>query len=200
MTETELRELIGSLARSQVETDRILQRMALAAEERYLEAEQRQQENDRQLKELGKQIGGLGEKLGGYTEGMAYPSMRKLLAERFGMKFIAPRVLARRNGRSLELDVLAYGDDEQDGDAYLVEVKSRLRREDLVRTREKMRQAVDFIPNLRGKRLYGILAAVDIPQDLAAQVLAKGLYLARIRDDVFELQEPAGFTPRPVQA
>lgn len=48
----------------------------------------------------------------------------------------------------------------------------------------------------RGKALYGILAAVDIPDALIPQVLAQGLYLAQIHDDLFELQVPADFQPR----
>ena len=35
----------------------------------------------KQLEELGKQIGGLGEKFGGFTEGMALPSMTKILTK-----------------------------------------------------------------------------------------------------------------------
>ena len=37
------------------------------------------QETDRQIRELGKQIGGLGNKFGSFTEGLALPSMQKIL-------------------------------------------------------------------------------------------------------------------------
>jgi len=47
-----------------------------------------QKETDRQLKELGKQIGGLGAKFGSFTEGLALPSMEKILRQRFGRKLL----------------------------------------------------------------------------------------------------------------
>ncbi|MCB1822566.1 MAG: hypothetical protein KDI73_13470, partial [Candidatus Competibacteraceae bacterium] len=51
-------------------------------------------------------------------------------------------------------------------------------------------------PEHRDKALYGILAAVDIPEALISQVLAQGLYLAQIHDDLFEMQVPDDFRPR----
>ena len=65
MTDDELKELFAGLAIAQKETDR-------------------------QLRELGKQIGGLGEKFGGFTEGLALPSMTKILTEHFGMEVVTP--------------------------------------------------------------------------------------------------------------
>jgi hypothetical protein len=53
-----------------------------------------------------------------------------------------------------------------------------------------------FFPEHRGKKLYGILAAVDIPDELRPGVLQHGLFLARIHDDLFELQVPEGFEAR----
>ncbi|MCM8750714.1 hypothetical protein NET02_16375, partial [Thermomicrobiaceae bacterium CFH 74404] len=42
-------------------------------------------ETDRQLRELKRQIGGLGDKFGYFAEGMALPTMEKLLRRRFHM-------------------------------------------------------------------------------------------------------------------
>ena len=63
MTDEELKDLVASLLVSQKETD------------------QRIKETDRFVKELGKQIGGLGEKFGSFTEGLALPSMERILQE-----------------------------------------------------------------------------------------------------------------------
>ena len=48
----------------------------------------------------------------------------------------------------------------------------------------------------RDKKLYGILAAVHISESLRQRVLGQGLYLARIHNDLFELQVPEDFQPR----
>ncbi|MFL6291864.1 MAG: DUF3782 domain-containing protein [Thermoanaerobaculia bacterium] len=190
MTDEELKELVASLAESQRETDR-----QLRATDRQLQATDRQlQATDRQIKELGRQIGGLGDKFGSFTEGLALPSMTKILTQRFGMDFIAPRVRMRRNGHSMELDVLAYSNTRDD--LFVVEVKSHLREEALDQMRKTLRELRDYFPDHRDKKVYGVLAAVDAPEKLQEKVLAEGIYLARIHDGQFEIQVPDGFQPR----
>lgn len=155
----------------------------------------RSAETEKFLRELGKQIGALGEKLGSFTEGMAFPSMRKLLQDEFHMDVIAPRVISRRNGRSMELDVLAYANSDVNA-VYVVEVKSHLREDGLEQMRKILRDFRDFFPTHRDKKIYGILAAVDAPEDIRQKVLQEGIYLARIHDEEFELEVPEDFTPR----
>lgn len=176
MTDQELRELVADLA------------------VRHAELTDSQRMTDRQLKELGRQIGGLGEKFGSFTEGLALPSMTKILDQSFGMERISPRVRARSNGHSMELDVLAYS--QSRGEAVIVEVKSHLRQEGLDRMRKTLREFRDFFPEHADKKVYGILAVVDTPDELREQVIREGIYLARIHDGHFELQVPEGFQPR----
>lgn len=177
MTDQELRSMIADLTVRQAETDRQLK------------------ETGRYIKEVGRQIGGLGEKFGGFTEGMAFPSMKKILQERFGMSVVSPHVSARRNGRSMEIDVLAYSNADVN-EVYAVEVKSHLRDDGLEQMLRILRELHYFFPGHEGKKVYGILAAVDIPEDIRQRVLREGIYLACIHDDNFELQIPEGFHPR----
>ena len=165
------------------------------AEQRQREAEQRQRETDRQLRELGQQIGGLGNKFGSFTEGLALPSMEKILRRRFGVDTVAPSGRVSRGGRHLELDVLAYANGAVNA-AYVVEVKSHLREEHIQQLLEILEQFAAWFPEHRGKQLYGILAAVHIPAALRPRVLEQGLYLAHIHDDLFELEVPDDFQPR----
>lgn len=165
----------------------------LAASQRKTEL--RQQEAARQIKELGKQIGGLGNKLGSFTEGLALPSMEKILRERFGMEVVAPSVRAAKDDEHLEIDVLSYANGAVNT-VCLVEVKSHLREEAITQILAILNRFEHFFPEHRGKKLYGILAAVGIPESLKARVLAEGLYLARIHDDVFDLEVPKDFQPR----
>jgi hypothetical protein len=176
MTDQELKELVASLAVSQKETDQQLK------------------ETGQQLKELGRQIGGLGDKFGSFTEGLALPSMTKILGDRFGMDVILPSARARNNGRAMEVDVLASS--KKRDDVFVVEVKSHLREDSLDQMRRILREFHDFFPGYEGKRLYGILAAVDAPEEVRKKVLREGIYLARVHDGHFELQVPADFQPR----
>jgi hypothetical protein len=177
MISKELDQVMRELAESQKETDRRLR------------------ETDQKLREVGEQLGKLGNKFGSFTEGLALPSMTKILSRDFDMAFIAPRVRMRRNGHSMELDVFAYSKDPE-GDAVVVEVKSHLQEDGLEQMRQILRDFREFFPEHAHRKVYGILAAVDVPDNLRAQVLREGIYLARIHDGQFELQVPAGFQPR----
>jgi len=180
MTDQELKDLVASLAVSQRETERLMR--------------ESQREADRRLRELGKQIGGLGEKFGSFTEGLALPSMTKILSRRFGMDVILPGARARNNGRSMEIDVLAHSKTRDD--VFVVEVKSHLREDALDQMRSILRDFHDFFPGYEGKKLYGVLAAVDAPEEVRRRVLQAGIYMARVHDGHFELQVPDDFQPQ----
>jgi hypothetical protein len=186
-TDSSLKETSSSLK----ETERILKESQRETDRQFQESKQ---ETDRQMRELRQQLGGLSDKFGSFTEGLALPSMTKILTQRFGMDVIAPRIRARNNGHSLELDVLAYSNS---GDSvFIVEVKSHLREEALDQMRRILREFRDFFPAHRDKKVYGIIAAVDAPDELRNRVLAEGFYLAKIHDGQFDLQVPEGFQAR----
>lgn len=177
------------------ETDRKFQESRDEADRRSRETDRKFQETDRLIKELDQQIGGLGNKFGSFTEGLALPSMQKILRQRFGVDTVSPSVRFSRDGQHLEIDVLAYANGAINA-AYVVEVKSHLREKDIEQLLKILERFPAWFPEHQGKALYGILAAVDIPDVLIPQVLAQGLYLAQIHDDLFELQVPADFQPR----
>jgi hypothetical protein len=176
------------MAESKAESDR------LAAESRA-ENDRRKREIDQQLKELGKQIGGLGAKFGSFTEGLALPSMQKILGDRFGMEVISPSVRVSKFGQHLEIDVLAYANSNIN-QAYVVEVKSHPREESITQLKAILNKFRDFFPEHKDKQVYGILAAVDLPANIKERILQEGLYVARISDDTFAMDTPENFCPR----
>ena len=176
-TPQEVWQLLSELIEAQKETDR------------------RFRETDRQIKELGKQIGGLGQKFGSFTEGLALPSMETILRQQFGMETISPSVRVSRNGQHLEIDVLAYANGDNNT-AIIVEVKSHAREDSINQLLNLLEKFHSFFPEHDQKRVYGILAAVDMSADLKAKTLQAGLYVARIKDEVFELDTPPTFQPK----
>ncbi|MEY3298483.1 MAG: hypothetical protein RLZZ597_1743 [Cyanobacteriota bacterium] len=176
---------------------RLFQETALQVKEtdrRRQETDRRRQETDRQIKELGKQIGGLGAKFGSFTEGLALPSMETILRSRFGMEVISPSVRVSKAGQHMELDVLAYANGSIN-QAYIVEVKSHAREAALTQLKTQLERFREFFPEHRDKQVFGILAAVDMPEALREQALQTGVYVARIQDEVFELTVPNDFQP-----
>jgi hypothetical protein len=209
MTDEELKELVASLAVAQKqtdiqlretdrqlkETDRQLKETDLQIKETDRQLKESSRELNEQLQELGRQIGGLGKKFGGFTEGMALPSMEKILRQRFGMEVVSPRVRVRKDGKELQIDVLAYANGAT-GKAYVVEVKSHAREESVEQLRAILENFRRFFPEHDNKAIYGILAAVDLSAEMRGRILKAGFYVARIREDVFALDAPANFKPK----
>jgi hypothetical protein len=181
------------------EAERVAAERAAEAEkiaaQRAAEAEKRMAEFNQQMKELGKQIGGLGAKFGSFTEGLALPSMTKILGDRFGMEIIMPSVRIRKGKDNLEIDVLAYANGDINT-AYVVEVKSHAKEESIEQLKTILNNFRYFFPEHSHKTVYGILAAVDIAENVKAKVLQEGLYCARISDDTFALDTPDDFQPK----
>ena len=170
---------------------------------RMQETDRRMQEtNDRSIRDINRQlqenarlIQRLGAKFGSFTEGLALPSMEKILRDRFGMEVISPSVRVSKAGQHMELDVLAYANGPVNA-AYIVEVKSHAREESIAQLKTLLHRFRDFFPEHRDKRLYGILAAVDLSASLREKALQEGLYVAHIHDEVFTLDTPEDFQPR----
>jgi hypothetical protein len=188
----------SELTAAQKETDLQLKENAQQQKEnaqQQKENAQQQKETSKQLKELGKQIGGLGAKFGGFTEGLALPSMEKILRQRFGMKVVSPSVRASEDGKHMEIDVLAYTNGNLNT-AYIVEVKSHAREDSISQLKSILQRFRTFFPEHKDKQLYGILAAVDMSPELREKTLQEGFYVARIHDQVFELDIPENFQPQ----
>lgn len=196
MTDEELKELVSSLTVSQKETDRQMQNAERQMKETDARLSAEIQETAKIIKELGKQIGGLGEKFGSFTEGLALPSMEKILHDNFNMEAICPSVRVSKRGEHLEIDVLAYANSDIN-EAYVVEVKSHLREEAIEQLKAILQRFRYFFPEHQDKTAYGILAAVDISPAMRDKTLKAGFYVANIRDEVFKLDVPANFKPRP---
>jgi hypothetical protein len=209
MTDQELRDLIAGLAVRHAELAEIqkaTERQIRATGRPIQETKRQVQETSRTVrelseetdKELREQLRRLGDKFGGFTEGMALPSMRKLLEDRFDVDVTSIRTQAFKHDSVLELDVLAYSRSRID-EVYIVGVaEGRLEQEGLDHLKRNLREFHNYFTfsEFANRKVYGILAAVDIPESLRAKVLQEGIYLALIHDDEFELQVPDDFHPR----
>nr|VFJ87769.1 MAG: hypothetical protein BECKH772A_GA0070896_100058 [Candidatus Kentron sp. H]VFJ89505.1 MAG: hypothetical protein BECKH772B_GA0070898_100058 [Candidatus Kentron sp. H]VFJ96164.1 MAG: hypothetical protein BECKH772C_GA0070978_100058 [Candidatus Kentron sp. H] len=184
----ETREMMNETRESMKETREMMKEQSKETARRFRELE-------RITKEQGRQIGGLGDKFGYFTEGMALPSMERILTEQFGMTTVMPRVRTRKNGEEIELDVLAYANDEINL-AMVVEVKSRVKREAVEQLRKIMERFRELYPEHKDKSLMAILAGVDWDRGVEEDARETGFMTAAIHDEIFELTAPAGFQAR----
>ncbi|MCP4662859.1 MAG: hypothetical protein GY856_46295, partial [bacterium] len=149
----------------------------------------------RTVESVSRDVGRLHNKFGDYSEALCQPSLTRTLRERFRMSEIAPRVVAFKDGDALELDMLAHANDEIN-EVYVAEIKTRLRQQGIDQILDHLRAFPTFFPAHRGKKLYGILAAIEVPADLQRKVIREGLYLMAVSGDVLEMRVPEGFEPR----
>jgi hypothetical protein len=188
------------------ETDRLLKERSEETERKFRETDRKFQEtrelidrlakeNSRELKKLGEQIGGLGDKFGYFAEGMALPSMERLLEKRFHMTNVSARHRVRDGGREQEYDVLAWANGKVN-QAIVVEVKSRVKKEAIEQLILQIERLPKLVPELSGKTRLGILAGVDWDRGVMEEAQAQGLYTAWIHDEVFDLTTPKTFQPR----
>ena len=202
----ELKELVFNLAKSQVKTDQQISRLEEAQEQTNLQIgrlEEAQEKTDQKLENLSEKvsilsdnIGGLANKFGGFTEGMAFPSMTKLLEEKFTLDYIQTRVKAKNHGKKVELDVYGYANSTVN-QVVIVEVKSLLKEEHVDEMQKKIQNFKTIFPQHEEKKVYAILAYVDYKSEKVLQQAEKqGFYLACIHDDVFSLSNSPNFEAR----
>ena len=200
MSDQELKALMASLAKQQAESvqrmDESAKRMAERMAEEHAKTEAAQRRTEETLRQVTKQLGGLGNNFGSFTEGLAFDSMRRILKQHFGAEIVSSRTKASCGPKNQEFDMVGVRNGEH-GEVYVVEVKSELNVEELKKTLKKLREFFDFMPHLKGMKLYGIISAVDVRGALADRVLHEGLYLATASDENFKLvKPPRGFKPK----
>ena len=146
-------------------------------------------------KQNAKLIGDIGNKFGSFTEGMAFPSIDKVLRKQFGMETVSTRVRTRKGDKTQEIDVLGYANGAVNT-VVLVEIKSHLRERDIDQIKKLVDNFAFFHPEHQGKKVLLIVAYVDATEEARDELTKMGIMLAHINDEVFQLANPEEFTPR----
>ena len=192
MSDQELKDLVASLAIAQKEmTEQIKQsdeKIAAARAELDQRMAASKAEVDKQIKQTQKQLGELGNKWGTFTEGMAIASIKKILRDKFNIPVISRNVEKRVNGESIEMDAFGY-ENSTVNTAVIVEIKSHLREDAIEQIERTMENFPTFFPDHADKKLYGIIACVDAPDNIKNLLRKKGIYLAILHDEIFELHD-----------
>jgi uncharacterized protein YjaG (DUF416 family) len=208
VTDQELKELVGSLAVAQRETDRQLKetdrqlketdrevkKTAEVVRESAVQFEEYRRAEAEANRELRKQIGGLGNKFGDFAEGMAIPSLIDILAKRFGAEQIIETRRMRKGADEIELDLIGATNGNHKT-VVAAEVKSVLNQRELDKFTRNLERFIEFFPQFRGYKLYGVIAAVESSNEMDRAALNEGVAVARIQGDIFRLKN-ASFQPR----
>jgi hypothetical protein len=149
-------KILRELAESQKETDRKFQ------------------ETDRRLKEVTANIGKLGNRLGDFIEDAVRPAAVRLFRER-GVEVheVHQNIRSQRGGEGLELDLLVVNDQ----DVVAIECKSNLSLDDVNEHLKRLEKLKRLLPKYADSRVFGAVAAMVIPDNVAQYAYRKGLYV-----------------------
>ncbi|MCX7086657.1 MAG: DUF3782 domain-containing protein [Methylococcales bacterium] len=160
---------------SQKETDRKFQETALA------------------IKAVNTSIGKLGNRLGEFVEDAVRPSAVRLFREcGIDVHEVQQNIVAKRNGESLELDLLVVNDK----DAVAIECKSHLSIDDINEHLLRLEKMKRLLPRYKDNRVLGAVAGMGIPENVALYAMRKGLYVIGQNGDHLELRNESVFVPK----
>jgi hypothetical protein len=150
---------------------------------------------EKTVRETNQQIGGLANKFGSFTEGLARTSLTRILRRNLRVENIAKHVRLHKGNRNEEYDMLGWSNGDRQ-EVILVEIKSNLDERELQQMLRKLKDFFTFMPEHKGKKLRGLIAAVELPEAMARRGAQLGLYLAQASDENFKLvAPPKGFKP-----
>ncbi|MBF0142247.1 MAG: DUF3782 domain-containing protein [Magnetococcales bacterium] len=173
------------------ETRRIIQENSAETERKMRES---RAETDRVIKEVSIQIGQLGSRWGEFVEGLVIPACETLFAERgIPIHKVSPRVRAKLpGGRHMEIDVLVVNTDS----VALVEVKSKLKQDDVREHLTRLAEFKDFFPEYADRRVMGAVAGIVIEESVDRYAMKQGLFVIVQSGDAVCLANDAAFQPR----
>ncbi|MBF0308600.1 MAG: DUF3782 domain-containing protein [Magnetococcales bacterium] len=162
--------------------------------ERSAEFDRKFQETERVVKEVSKQVGALGSRWGEFVEGLVAPACEKLFLERgIPVHTVSQRVRCKRPGnRHIEIDLLVVNSDV----VVLVEVKSKLKHEDVRDHLERLAQFKSFFPEYADKQVMGAVAGITIEENVDRYAMNEGLFVIVQSGESVNLANSPDFQPR----
>jgi hypothetical protein len=187
----EIKALFAETDRRFKETDR-----------RFQETEAQMRETDRQLREtrrlverISRDLGRLGNRLGEFVEEMIEPAVVALFQARGLKVHRTMKNLTYRNddGRLLAQVDLAVIDSDT---LIAVECKSHLSVDDVNEHLERLAHFKTYWPEYGGYKLLGAVAAMVVPEEVAAYAYRKGLFVLAPSGETMRLLNDEAFQPK----
>ena len=154
-----------------------------------------QEASRRERIEMNRKWGDLANKLGTMVEDLVYPSLARIVKERFGQE---PRDLVVRfkrrlpDGRREEIDALAVTDEL----ILLNSTKATLRSADVDGFVQQIERFRDFFPEYAALPVVGLLATLSVDDSVLRYAERSGFLVAAVGEEVMELKNRADFEPQ----
>jgi hypothetical protein len=150
---------------------------------------------EKTIKQTNKQLGELGNKLGSFAEGLAYPTVERIMLEQLGMTSVSQNLKVEKGGDSLEIDAFGYSNGTLNK-VTVGEIKSHFREENLEQIEKTCSQVYKFMPEHHGKEVNGMVIFVKSDKNAINKAIKRGIYVVQANDDNFKLLTPEKFIAR----
>ncbi|MFQ5652215.1 MAG: DUF3782 domain-containing protein [bacterium] len=148
---------------------------------------------DKKIVRVSDQIAGLTGKWGLFIEGLVIPAVERLFKERnIEVERVSQRVRARKNGREMEVDILALNDQY----AVLIEAKSTLGVQDVDEHLQRLADFKTFYPEYKERKTVGAVAGIVIEEGVDRYAYMKGLFVIAQSGDTVKILNDRRFKPR----
>ena len=161
--------------------------------EQRVEDEKRWEELRRSDERLKAAVDSLTGKWGRFVEGMIAPAVVSMFRERgIEIERIFQRVRARRDGREMEIDILAVNDEY----AVLIEAKSTLGVDDVREHIERLQSFREFFPEYSDRKVVGAVAGIVIEEGADRFAYRNGLFVIGQSGETAKILNDEKFKPR----
>lgn len=168
------------------ETDRELKTMFAETHREFKELKHLFQRTD-------DKINALDGKWGRFVEGLVVPGVKRLFGERgILLEKVYPRAEAHKQGETIEIDVLAVGEEH----VVMVEVKSTLSVDDVKEHLQELGRFKTFFPEYADRKILGAVAGIVIEHNVSRYAYQQGLFVIGQSGDAVRLLNDEKFRPK----
>ena len=191
----DVKDLFVQTDRKFQDSDRKFQDTERLLKESSLESDKRFQKTDKLIQDLRTTIGQLGGRLGEFVEEMVKPAAVRLFHERGLDVRQVFRNVTRYDEQGqflMEVDLLVVDSDT----AVAIECKSNCSVDDVAEHLDRLSRFKEFFPQYVPFHLYGAVAAMVMPDDVARFAYRKGLYVLAQSGETVVIRNDEQFRPR----
>lgn len=159
----------------------------------FKETDKRFKETDQRLRETNQRIEAITGKWGRFVEGLLVPAVERLFKDRgIEVERVFQRARAHKNGRQMEIDVLAVNQDY----VVVIEVKSTLGVEDVMEHLKRLSQFKAFFPEYANRKVIGAVAGIAIDENADRFAYKSGLFVIGQSGETARILNDEKFIPR----
>ena len=168
------------------ETDRELKTMLVETHREFKELKHLFQRTD-------EKINAVDGKWGRFVEGLVVPGIKRLFGERgILLEKVYLRAEAHKQGETIEIDVLAVGEEH----VVMVEVKSTLSVDDVKEHLQELGRFKTFFPEYADRKVLGAVAGIVIEHNVSRYAYQQGLFVIGQSGDAVCLLNDEKFRPK----